>query len=256
MSGEGWFAMKRGWRDNPLFRGEYSRAEAWVWLIENACWKPTKFDIKGKIITLQRGQLCASRERLATAWGWSPSAVERFLTRLQTEQMIGRETGQGKSVLTISNYAKYQDIGAKTGQKSEQATGQKSDRNRTAKEQGNKGTIEVPDGTSPPLAPRRDDDWIDLPDWLPAEPWNGWLEMRDDKRKWPTPRAVELTVDKLTRWRAKGHDPGPILDEATENSWTTIYEPKAPLNGHSAPNQRFASNSTLRELAQRSIANG
>jgi len=70
----------------------------------------------------------------------SESAVERFLTRLQTEQMIGRETGQGKSVITICNYAKYQDISDDAGQATGQATGQRSDSDRTAKEQGNKGT--------------------------------------------------------------------------------------------------------------------
>lgn len=139
---EGWISLHRGWRDNPIFRGEYSRADAWIWLIETACWKPAKFDIKGKIVTLQRGQLCVSREMLAKAWQWSPSAVERYLTRLQTEQMIGRETGQGKSIITICNYVKYQDRADKTGQETEQESGQTSDRDRTAKEQGNKGTID------------------------------------------------------------------------------------------------------------------
>ncbi len=139
---EGWISLHRGWRDNPIFRGEFSRADAWVWMIENACWKPARFDIKGKIVTLERGQLCASRDRLASVWGWSPSAVERFLTRLQTEHMIGRETGHGKSIITICNYAKYQDRAEQTGQETGQETGQTSDRDRTAKEQGNKGTSE------------------------------------------------------------------------------------------------------------------
>lgn len=145
----GFFVMHRGWRDNPVFRGEFSRGDAWVWLIENACWKPTKFDVKGKTITLERGQLCASRDYLAKVWGWSSSAVERFLARLQTEQMIGRETGQGKSIVTISNYAKYQDVGSQTGQETGQQSGQRSDRDRTAKEQGNKETREEEPSGSP-----------------------------------------------------------------------------------------------------------
>ncbi len=136
----GFFLMHRGWRDNPIFRGEFSRADAWVWLIENACWKPTRFDIRGKTVTLDRGQLCTSRDALAQAWKWSPSAVERFLTRLETEQMIGRQTGQGRSIITIANYRKYQDRSDQTGQPTGQPTGQKSDSHRTAKEQGNKGT--------------------------------------------------------------------------------------------------------------------
>ena len=52
--------------------------------------------------------------------------------------------------------------------------------------------------------------------------------MRKQKRKIPTAQAVKIIIGKLTEWKAKGYAPGPILDLATENSWTTIYEPKAP----------------------------
>ncbi|WP_257540614.1 hypothetical protein [Sphingobium sp. CFD-1] len=121
--------------DHPLFRGEvFSRRDAFQWMVAAACWRPMPFNVKGKVIDLQRGQFCASREQLAKEFQWSPSAVERFLTRLETEQMIGRETGQGKSIITICNYDKYQDVETEAGQKSEQSDGQKSDRNRTAKE--------------------------------------------------------------------------------------------------------------------------
>lgn len=145
----GFFPVDREWRDNPIFRGDYSRGEAWLWLLENACWKPTKFDVKGRTVLLERGQLCASRDYLAKVWGWSSSAVERFLTRLQTEQMIGRETGQGKSVITISNYPKNSAELPEPGQETGQATGQRSDRDRTAKEQGNKGIREEEPNGSP-----------------------------------------------------------------------------------------------------------
>lgn len=179
--------------DHPLFEGDAARLGAWLWLVGKACWKPTPFDISGKIVTLQRGQICVSRSQLAKAWGMSPSAVERFLTRLETEQMIGRATGQGKSVVTICNYDKYQSnndepgqatgsntppnatrskTGQATGQASGspshsnvieiplfekatgQATGQGPDSHRTTKEQGNKGIIEDTNVSSPPIVPQ------------------------------------------------------------------------------------------------------
>lgn len=138
----GFITAHRAVLDHPLFKGDALRLGAWIWLIAKACWKPTPFDIAGRIITLERGQLCASRAQLAKAWGMSPSAVERFLTRLETEQMIGRATGQGRSIITLSNYDKYQAISDETGQATEQASGQPSDSHRTTKEQGNKGIIE------------------------------------------------------------------------------------------------------------------
>ena len=69
-----------------------------------------------------------------------------------------------------------------------------------------------------------------VPEWMPAKPWNGYLEMRKRMGKAPTDRAIELMIAKLDRWRADGHDPGAILDTATEHNWTGLYEPKEPRN--------------------------
>lgn len=69
-----------------------------------------------------------------------------------------------------------------------------------------------------------------IPDWMPMEAWNGYVAMRNRIRKPLTDRAVELMVGKLERWRADGHDPGAILDDATEHSWTGLYPPKEDRN--------------------------
>lgn len=143
----GFIVMQRAALDHPLLK-DGERFRAWFWMCASACWRPTRFDIGGKMVTLERGQLCASRSQMAKEWGWSESAVERFLTRLKTEQMIERETGQGRSIITICNYEKYQDISDPTGQGTGRATGQRSDSDRTAKEPLNKGT------KNPPLPPK------------------------------------------------------------------------------------------------------
>lgn len=120
MAGEGGFIkLHRGWRDNPLFGREYSRGDAWIWMLEHACWKPAKVKVKGKIVTLERGEMSFSVRFLAGAWGWSKSRVDRFIAELRAEGMIetrskigttaGHSAGQGQSILTICNYAKYQD---------------------------------------------------------------------------------------------------------------------------------------------------
>jgi len=146
----GFIALHREAFSHPVLK-DADRFRAWFWLVAHAAWKQTRHDARGRTIIVERGQLCAGREQLAKEWKWSPSAVERFLARLETEQMIERETGQGKSVITIRNYDKYQDRAEETGHMSGQQTGQKPDRNRTAKEQGNKGTsdIEANASTSP-----------------------------------------------------------------------------------------------------------
>lgn len=122
---EGFIVIRRGWRENPIFKGEFSRGEAWLWLIENACWKPSRTRVKGETITLERGELSFSVRFLADAWGWSKSRVDRFLADLRAENMIetrskigthgeqksGHAAGQGQSIICICNYRKYQDLG-------------------------------------------------------------------------------------------------------------------------------------------------
>jgi len=74
-----------------------------------------------------------------------------------------------------------------------------------------------------------------LPDWLPAEPWAGFVDHRRRLRKPLTDRAVVLILGKLDRWRAAGHDPGALLDECVERGWVSPVDPAdrygAPGNG-------------------------
>lgn len=88
--------------------------------------------------------------------------------------------------------------------------------------------------------------WPDLPTWLPAEPWAGFLDMRWDKRAWPTARAAKLLIAELDGWRAKGHDPGKILNNSTMNNWTGLFEPKDPPNG--TQRNGFSGQGSTREL--------
>jgi hypothetical protein len=266
---EGFFLLHRGWRDNPIFKGEFSRADAWVWLIENACWKPSRTRIKGSTVELARGEMSFSVRFLADKWGWSKSRVDRFLDDLRSESMIKtrskigtdgeQKAGQGQSIITICNYAKYQDVRDDNRDNSGTVTGTTAGQQRDKEEQGNKGTIEEePIGSSPPegstrrksrsagtnersegLNPRstgrnprsNPPAQTPIPDWVPAEQWNAFLEMRREKKKFPSEHAVRLLVGKLEKLRRDGHDPGAVLDQSTVNNWTDVYGIKDQQNG-------------------------
>lgn len=230
--------------NHPLLRdGEKFRA--WFWMVAKACWKPTKFDVGGKTITLERGQFCCSVRELAEAFGWTKSTVDRFIQRLVQENMListreknGTRSGTGRSIITICNYDKYQNPLNVRGT----ACGTKLGQQRDIKEKGKK----EPNGSLvTPQPPIRDSDWIEIPNWMPVTAWNGWLEMRREKNVWPTAEAVSIAIRKLTDWRAKGHDPGEILDNSTLNRWTGIFEPKVRHNGKSEQaDRRFAPGSS------------
>jgi len=137
----GYIKLYRGWQDCPAL-SDAERKLAWIWLLENACWKAARFNVKGRTVELERGQICVSIRQLAAAWNWSKSAVERFLTRLETETMVKREAGHGKLVITICNYAKYQDNDAADRDNSGTTTGTGAGQERDTKEEGKEGKKE------------------------------------------------------------------------------------------------------------------
>jgi hypothetical protein len=66
-----------------------------------------------------------------------------------------------------------------------------------------------------------------LPDWLPLEPWNAFVEMRSKGKGKPlTEYGKKLIIADLERFRSRGHPPGPILEEAVKRGWTGVWEPK------------------------------
>ena len=82
------FKVARGVFDHPVFDGEpFTRREAWLWLIAEAQWKPTRKRAGRLLLNLERGQLAHSVRFMAMAWKWAPARVHRFLQRLQAEAM-------------------------------------------------------------------------------------------------------------------------------------------------------------------------
>jgi hypothetical protein len=69
-----------------------------------------------------------------------------------------------------------------------------------------------------------------MPDWVPSDEWEAFIEMRVKKGAKPTDRAIELLVGNLEKLRRDGHDPGRVLDQSTLNNWTDIYAIKDAAN--------------------------
>jgi hypothetical protein len=86
-------------------------------------------------------------------------------------------------------------------------------------------------------------DHMELPDWLPLDAWNGYVEMRKKKRAVMTPRAVGLRIKDLAAFRDNGEDIEKILDQSTANGWTDLYPLKerrtAPRQSPTFDNSRL-----------------
>ncbi|WP_311271058.1 hypothetical protein [Sphingobium sp. WCS2017Hpa-17] len=143
----GYYLMARGWQDNPIFgREEYSRRDAWVWMIEQAAHTERKVGIAGKTFTLQRGQFSSSLRYMAKAWGWDEAKVRRFLSRAKNENMIDAATDAGQTVITICNYDVYQAPSRNGDAGTDAATTRRRRGNDANKKEGN----ELSNGDNPP----------------------------------------------------------------------------------------------------------
>jgi uncharacterized protein YdaU (DUF1376 family) len=113
--------------------------------------------------------------------------------------------------------------------------------------------IDIPNGISPPIAPHGENEpekpapkkrkakpppaEFDLPEWIPKEPWDQFIEMRRERDKTPTVNAMFLLANRLGKLRDEGHAPAVVLDQSTRNNWIDIYPVKEDRSHerHAAP---------------------
>ena len=149
-----YYLMHRKWMDSDVFKNEpHTEREAWCWLIEKAIFSDEyTIKIKESPAKLKRGQLSYSIRYLAKAWGWKPNRVLTFLKKLKKWNMIQTVNQTGQTVITISNYKKYQTVDKKT----KQQANSKSNRGQTEPQtnikevlkEGIKEGLEKPDSVS------------------------------------------------------------------------------------------------------------
>lgn len=76
-----------------------------------------------------------------------------------------------------------------------------------------------------PLPPSGESGWA-KPDWVPADLWSQFEEVRRRKKKPMTDAARKLAVGRLERLCAEGHDVAAMLNDSILHAWDTFYAPK------------------------------
>lgn len=77
-----------------------------------------------------------------------------------------------------------------------------------------------------------------LPDWLPKESWNEWVEYRASIKAPLNAKASKLSIDKLAKLRAEGHDPVAVIDQSIfSGKWTDLYAIKGGNQAQAQPRQ-------------------
>ena len=106
---EGWIKLHRKIQDNPLWTCEpFTRGQAWVDLLLLANHEYGFFFKRGVKIEVSRGQVGVSEVGLSDRWKWSRSKVRKFLNDLKKEQQIEIVKSNVSQIVTLINYAEYQ----------------------------------------------------------------------------------------------------------------------------------------------------
>lgn len=140
---DGFIPISRKFFEHPFWnqRREFSKAEAWMDLIQSARWQDGdgQVMVKEQIVTFSRGQLIASTRYLKQRWNWkSNSKVETFLKLLEKQDMIRTDVEQKIRRITLCKYDTYN--GGKDADRTqvEHKTGRSKDGDRTNIKKDNK----------------------------------------------------------------------------------------------------------------------
>lgn len=111
MSDRGVFAVDRGiWADPDFADEPFSEREAFLWLISEAAWRPTRVRIGHHQVDLARGQCAFSTRFMAEKWKWSEARVRRYLGRLISAEIICTRTDKIATHITIQKYDRFQRV--------------------------------------------------------------------------------------------------------------------------------------------------
>ncbi len=67
---------------------------------------------------------------------------------------------------------------------------------------------------------------VEIPDFIPLQDWNDFVEMRKHTKRSMTERAMKIMFNKLQQMKTKGFDISEVLQKSIANNWSDVYEPK------------------------------
>ena len=136
MSQPGWIKIHRALLDH-WSSSEPEALAVWIRMLCEANFEEKTTLIHGQLVTVKRGQLIFGLEKFSARSGVSIKKLRRIVDMLVSDGMLGRQVMQRFSMLTITCYDKYQDMG-----KQEASTGQAEGNRRATPKEGNKSRSE------------------------------------------------------------------------------------------------------------------
>lgn len=219
----GYVRLHRQLLSHPAFRND-AEALAFAWMFARAAWKSGRVRYKGHAVDLNRGQLAISIRDMADAMDRDKAWIERLFKRLRAETMIETQTVSGVSVVTICNYDKFQPL--KDTHEAEGETPNEIDARQTRDTDKEREEDKKITNTARPARARG----FEIPDWVPAEPWAAFVEMRKQIGHKLTDHGKKLAIGELEKLCRAGSDAAAVLNQSTMKSWRGLFAACEPVS--------------------------
>ena len=128
----GWIALHRQFTQWEWF-GKPEMVQLFIYLLISA----THEDTQWRGMTIKRGQIATSLEKIAFATSLSVRTIRTCLNRLKTTNEITVEATNKQTLITICNYDKYQGINADSDKRNDKQSDMPTDKHTTNKRQAN-----------------------------------------------------------------------------------------------------------------------
>lgn len=257
----GFVKSQRSRFKHPLFKSQkFCRGYAWDWVVAHAVYKNHDIEVKGKIVTLHRGQLSYSIRYMAKAWNWDKAAVSRFIARLKTETMIETETETGQLIVTVCNYDKYQDDQSTTETATETGNDtevrQQRDSSETNKKKDKKDKTLGPDesdlfsANGKTQKPKRKSiTKHSFPEWIKPDHAQGILDQRRGKKAPVTDFWFKHFIKKLETVKERKGDPNAAIAMIIDKNWMG-FEADWFFNNNNSQSNSNGKPSSIRQQIQ------
>ena len=112
MEYKGYILLHRKLLDSSCWNNgqKYDIRSAWIYVLLMVNHADKEQLYNGQIITIHRGQKLTSMLKLAKIWGVDRKTVKRWLVIWKYAGMINYDITKSSTLLTVLNYAQYQDF--------------------------------------------------------------------------------------------------------------------------------------------------
>ena len=109
---DGWISLYRQIKESWIWKDKepFDKRSAWIDLLLTVNYKNKKIPFENGFIEIEKGQTLTSIKQLSEKWKWSRHKVSDFLDRLEQNTMIVQVRDTRKTLISIVNYSKYQDV--------------------------------------------------------------------------------------------------------------------------------------------------